>query len=183
MDNNFIKLKTALYLFLILQLPFSIIARERTDPQTDRDTLLSVARNIIEEAPFCILISLDSTGHPSARIMDPFSPEKDMAIWFGTNKDSRKVLELKNDPRVTLYYQNANGAGYAVIKGNAYLVDDPANKEIYWKNDWNRFYDDQKENFILIKVVPYRLEVLDYMKGIVGDSKTWTVPYIEFKQN
>jgi general stress protein 26 len=138
---------------------------------------------MIEATPYCALITLDVNGHPAARTMDPFPPEENMVIWFGTNKDSRKVQEVKKDSRVSLFYEDSRGVGYVLIKGNAFLVDDPVKKKVYWKDEWNQFYSDSKENFTLIKVVPYRLEILDYTKGIVGDSKTWTVPYIEFKQN
>lgn len=183
MDKKLNTLKIVLCLVLILQLPVTVIAQESVNPSFNRDTLLTAARKMIELTPYCTLITLDSTGHPAARIMDPFSPEKNMVIWFGTNKNSRKVQEIKKDSRVSLFYEGPNGVGYVLIKGNAYLVDDPVKKETYWKNEWAQFYDNQKENFTLIKVVPYRLEILDYTKGIFGDSKTWTVPYVELKQN
>ena len=180
MENIFKKLRTALYIFLFLQLSLPVIAQERINQQYNRDTLLTAARNIIAEVPYCTLITLDTTGHPSARIMDPFPPEKNMDIWLGTNKYSRKVRQIKKDSRVTLFYEAPNGAGYVLIKGKAYLVDDPVKKKTYWKNEWDRFYSDQKEEFILIKVIPHRLELLDYKNGIVGNFKTWAVPYVGF---
>ncbi len=180
MDN---KLKIVLYIFLVFQLPISVVAQEGINSQLNRDTLLTAARNVVESIPNCTLITVDTTGHPTARIMDPFPPEENMEIWLGTNKNSRKVQEIKKDSRVTLYYEIPNGVGYVLIKGNANLVDDPVKKKTYWKSEWSQFYDEEKESFILIKVVPYKLEILDYRKGIVGDPQTWKIPYVEFKQN
>ena len=33
-------------------------------------------------------------------------------------------------------------------------------------------YKDRKENYLLIKVIPKKLEVLDYKHGIFGNKKT-----------
>ena len=112
--------------------------------------------------------------------MDPFPPTKNMTVWLGTNINSRKVSEIHNDSRVTLYYEAPNGGGYVVIQGNAFLIDDPDNKEKYWKEEWDAFYPDKNSTFTLIKVVPKKLEIIYYKHGISSSSKTWTVPHLEF---
>lgn len=112
--------------------------------------------------------------------MDPFSPDDDMVVWLGTNINSNKVRQIRNDSRVTLYYAGPNGTGYVLIKGNAYIIDDSSKKRTYWKKEWEQFYSKDKANYTLIKVVPSKLEILDFRKGIIGDPETWTVPFIEF---
>jgi general stress protein 26 len=73
-----------------------------------------------------------------------------------------------------------DGGGYVVIKGNAYLIDDPDKKEKYWKEEWDDFYPDNKSNYTLLKVIPKKLEMIYYKHGITGSSATWAVPHIEF---
>jgi len=136
---------------------------------------------MMEAVRYCALITLDSTGHPDARTMDPFLPDEDMVIWFGTNINSRKVKQINNDSRVTLYYQAPNEAGYVVIKGQAYIVQDSLKKQTYWKKEWGRFYPEDKSNYTLIKVNPEKLEVIDYQHGFFGDSITWDVPFVKFQ--
>ena len=158
-----------------------IYAQENQSAQYDRDTLITAARNMMMTKRYCALITLDESGQPQARTMDPFPPEESLVVWLGTNLNSRKVKEIRNDSRTTLYYDNPNGAGYVVLKGHASLVDDPEKKNLYWKKEWERFYSDQRTNYILIKVVPDELEILDYKHGITGDSKTWAVPTVHMK--
>ncbi len=179
-SDRFTGVKSTLYLVIILIFPLGVLAQENELPIYDRDTLITAAREIIAAARYCALITLDESGHPQVRTMDPFSPEGELIIWFGTKSNSRKVNEIRNDHRTTLYYEAPNGAGYVVIKGHASLVDDPDKKLKYWKKEWDRFYPDKNENYILIKVVPDKLEVVDYKHGITGASKTWAVPYTEF---
>ena len=131
-------------------------------------------------ARFCALITIDSTGSPDVRTMDPFEPDENMVIWLGTNRNSRKVREIRNNPKVNLFYTKNKGFGYVSIKGIAKLVDDKAKKSVLWKEEWKNFYDQHKENYILIKVIPEKLELLNYKKGIKGDKRTWKTPAVEF---
>ena len=102
------------------------------------------------------------------------------SIWMGTNRETRKVQDLRQDPRVLLYYQDPSGAGYVTVEGTARLVDDAAEKERRWKDEWAPFYPDRDATYLLIAVTPIRLEVVNYRIGVVGDSATWRVPAVEF---
>lgn len=168
--------KPIIYLAIILLCPLGIWAQENQLSNYNRDTLITV-KEIMASTRYCALITLDESGHPQVRTMDPFLPEEDMIVWFGTNSNSRKVKEIRNDSTTTLYYEAPNGTGYVVIKGHAYLVDDPNKKLKYWKKEWDSFYSDNKVSYILIKVIPNKLEIVDYKHGIKGASKTWAVPY------
>ena len=168
-------------LVIIIQFPLTAFAQEN-DVIFNRDTLITVARKMMETARYCALITLDETGYPAARTMDPFLPDDNMVVWLGTNLNSKKVVDIKKDSRVALYYQSPNGAGYVLIKGQAQLVDDTIKKQIYWKKEWSRFYSEEKSNYILIKVIPDKLKLLDYQHGMLGDKNTWAVPFVEFKQ-
>jgi general stress protein 26 len=181
--NQQIIAETIIYLTIILLLPAVVCAQQNHLSNNDRDTLITAAKEIMSATRYCALITLDEEGHPHARKMDPFLPEEDMVVWLGTNSNSRKVKEILNDSRATLYYEAPNEAGYVVIKGHAYLVDDPEKKLRYWKKEWEPYYSDQKADYILIKLIPDKLEILDYKHGIIGDSKTWEVPIIDFKSN
>ncbi len=170
-----------LFSFLILTYSVTIFAQDDQKSGYNPDSLLKAAREMISDVRFCALITLDEKEHPQARTMDPFPPDSDMVVWFGTNINSRKVREIKNNSKATLYYQHEEGAGYVILKGNAYWVDNPKLKLKYWKSEWEDFYPESKDNYTLIKFVPSQLEIVDYMHNIVGDTITWAVPNLELK--
>ncbi len=124
--------------------------------------------------------SLDENNLPMVRTMDPFPPESDFTVWFGTNAKSRKVNQIKTNPNVTLYYLDKDASGYVVIHGKAQLVDDDKEKEKHWKVEWESFYPNKSEDYLLIKVTPLRMEVLSTTRGITGDPKTWQTPVVIF---
>ncbi len=128
----------------------------------------------------CALITVDDEGRPRVRVMDPFEPEPDFTIWFGTNPKSRKVDQIKNNPKVTLYYLENNNAGYVMIQGTAELVNDKTEKETRWKNEWEAFYPNKPHDYLLIKVTPNWMEVVSYTHNIIGDPETWEPPKVVF---
>lgn len=145
------------------------------------EDLIRTAKEIMNAVNTCVLITLDEDGAPRARIMDPFPPEDDLTVWFGTNPESRKVDQIRSDPRVTLFYQDSDESGYVVIQGSAVLINDPEEKEQHWKPEWTGFYPNRPDDYLLIRVSPERMELVSYSRGLVGDPVTWEPPSVRFE--
>lgn len=171
---------TAIIPVLLLVLSQSSYGQNSIPSEAAEKALLVAAREIMTDAGTCALITLDEENNPLVRVMDPFLPEKDFTVWFGTNPASRKVDNINRNPIVTLYYLDSDASGYVVIHGNARLVDDPAEKEKHWKVEWEAFYPDNPEGYMLIKVSPVWMEVISYSRGITGDPVTWQPQRISF---
>ncbi len=172
-----------LFLFtfcIIIFTPLNILSQDAEVNDTTREKLIIAAREIIDASGTCAFITLDDKSIPMARIMDPFPPESDFTVWFGTNAESRKVDQIKNNPNVTLYYQDSDASGYVVIHGTAQIIDDQKEKQERWKDAWEAFYPNNREGYLLIKVSPDWMEILSYSRGIVGDSITWQTPIVRF---
>lgn len=145
------------------------------------DRILATAREVAEAAGLCTLITLDETGHPQARIMDPFPPEADFTVWLATNSGTRKVAQLATDERATLFYFDEEGIGYLTLLGTARIVRDPAEKARHWKGGWADFYEDEHrgEDFVLIRFEPYRLEVMSLAHDVASDPRGWKPAIVE----
>lgn len=155
-----------------------------TTADAQRQQLLTAAREIVQAARYCAVITVDATGRAQARTVDAFPPEEGMVVWFATNPKSRKVAQIKKDPRVTLYYFNSEspGLGYVTLLGRARLVEDKAEKQKRWKAEWGALWPDRDASYLLVEVTPERLEVVSPKHGISGDPVTWTPPAIDFRQ-
>jgi len=144
----------------------------------NRDTVLVAAREIIKETTYCALVTIDSTGQPQVRTMNPFPANDELITWFATSRTSRKVREIKNNPKVCVYYANHLSAkGYVNITGTAEVIDDKEllikMKRDYWENipNWQNI-------FVLIKIVPKTIEVINYKHGLNNDPETFRAPSI-----
>lgn len=172
-----------LFFPVLFILPFLSFSQDTETLDHSNNKLVSVAREIMTSAGTCALITLDDEGRARVRAMDPFTPEEDLIVWFGTNSNSRKVDQIKKDPRVTLYYLDADASGYVMIYGIAELVDDQKEKEKRWKKEWDAFYPNKAENYLLIKVSPIWMEVSSTPRGIFSDTITWQPPIVIFDPN
>lgn len=144
-----------------------------------KDSLLVAAREIISQTNYCGLVTVDETGQPQIRTMNPFPLKDEFVIWFATSRSSRKVQELKNNPRVCVYYADHVAAkGYVNITGNAEVIDD---KELLvkMKRDYWEGIPDWQNIFVLIRIVPKTLEVINYKHGLNNDPKTFRAPSTE----
>lgn len=145
-----------------------------------RAQLLSAARDVMSAAPFVAFATVDEQGRPAVRAMDALAPDGDLIVWFATNPRSRKVGQLRADPRVALHYLDADGPGYVTLNGVARLVEDPAQKAGRWKESWTPFYADRDASVILIEVTPLWLEVVSVPHGANGDPDDWRADIVEF---
>ena len=107
-----------------------------------------------------------------------------MVVWMATTPASRKVAEIRKDPRVTLSCFDPNSMAYATLLGRAALVSDPSEKAKRWKDDWAKIYKDRNrgDDYLLIRVMPIRLDVSSEAEGLKHDPTTWRAVVVEFRQ-
>jgi general stress protein 26 len=146
----------------------------------NRDTILVAAREIINKTTYCALVTIDSTGQPQIRTMNPFPVTDGFIIWFATSRSSRKAREIKSDPRVCVYYaDHITAIGYVNITGTAEVIDD---KELLMKmkRDYWDGIPDWQSKFVLIRVMPKTIEVINYKHGLNNDPVTFRAPSIVY---
>ena len=80
---------------------------------------------------------------------------------------------------MTLYYSNHGTAiGHVALAGHAELTDDMTEIQKRKRAYWDQAFPGLK-NLTLIKVIPERLEVLNYKAGLNNDPETFRVPSID----
>jgi general stress protein 26 len=148
-----------------------------------RAQILDAARDLMQAARYCTFVTVDEEGQPRARVVDPFPPETDMTVWMATKAATRKVAQIRKNPRATLLCFDGTKKGYVTLLGTAAVVDDPVEKAKRWKPEWKDFYDDENrgKDYVLIRLKPTRLEVLSPAHGLGNDPRTWLPPSLEIE--
>lgn len=140
----------------------------------DESKILSAARAIIAEDSNCALITIDAEGRPRARTVKASAPDEDMTIWIATRPSTRKVKQIQQNDKVTLYFNDDAKSSYVSVMGRATLHDDLATKEaksFFDKSSLKKFWPNYPDNYVLIKVVPTWIEVMGH--GVEGHPETW----------
>jgi general stress protein 26 len=175
------KRRTEALLVALLALTAPALAGQAGDtkPTPDRAALVAAAREIMAAQTYCALITLDEAGRPQVRTMNPFPPDENMVVWMATNTHSRKARQIRRDARVTLYYSNhATAIGYVALSGRAELTEDAAEIQKRKRAYWDQAFPGL-QNLTLIKVVPERLEVVNYKAGLHNDPGTFKAPEVD----
>lgn len=146
----------------------------------NRDTVILAAHEIMSETTYCGLVTVDSLGQPQIRTMNPFPVKEDLIIWFATARTSRKIREIKNNPKVCVYFaDHINAKGYVNINGTATVIDD---KELLvkMKRDYWNGIPGWQDIFVLIRIVPKSLEIINYKHALNNDPRTFKAASISF---
>jgi general stress protein 26 len=140
-----------------------------------RATVVQAAREVTAKARYCSMITVGLDGELQARVVDPFAPEDDLEIWIGTNRQTRKVAEVKKDPRTTLVCFDPGDQAYVTWIGRSDVVDDPTDKARHWKTEWTAFYKDGYggPEYLLIRFRPRRIEIVSPSHKLMNDPVTW----------
>ena len=135
----------------------------------------AAAFDVMRAARYCTLITIGADGQPQARIVDPLIAESEGSIWIATNPLTRKVEEIKRDPRVTLMFFSAAANEYVTVHARANVVTDEARKAAHWKAEWKPFYKEQTNgaDFMLFELKPFRFEISSPRHKLNNDSTTW----------
>lgn len=145
-----------------------------------RDSIIFAGQELMKQSSYCALITIDSTGLPQARTMNPFPAGDDFVIWFATSRTSRKVKDIRHNPNVCVYWSDhVNTNGYVSVNGTAEVIDDKKllveKKRAYW--DGIKGWQDQ---FVLIRIVPKSMIVVNYKHNLINDPNTFGAPGIQF---
>jgi general stress protein 26 len=99
----------------------------------------------------------------------PVSPivEEDMSIWVTTFGNSRKVKQIKQNPKICLaFVEQPNGDRAAIVVGEAEIIPDMEQKKRVWKLatfDLSQYFTKgpESEEFCLLKIIPQKIEWRD----------------------
>jgi hypothetical protein len=79
---------------------------------------------------------------------------------------------------VSVYYaDHVNAKGYVNITGKAEVIDD-RDLLIKMKRDYWEGMVNWKEVFVLIRIVPETIEVINYKHGLNNDPVTFRAPHL-----
>jgi general stress protein 26 len=141
---------------------------EKEAPKLEASLILDTVRETITAAAFCFMISIGENGLPNARLMQPYPPEADLTIWLGASSISRKVQELRKDPRTVLAYQYLEENAYVTMYGRVVLSTDLELRQRYWRESWIDFFPGgpESDDYMLIQFKPGRIEAMNFTRHI-----------------
>jgi len=115
---------------------------------------------LLHEFDTATVITRGRTGELHGRPMAVAAVDADGTLWFITNVDSTKVLEIRGDSRAMLALQNSRQ--FVTMNGHFELVSDRAKVEELWKEPYRVWFDGQNDpELVLLRFTPFDAEYWD----------------------
>ena len=123
---------------------------------------------LIEGIEYAMLVTETSSGALRSRPMSARTTDSDLCVWFLTNKDSAKVLEIEENQKVNVSFSRPDDFTFISISGIASVTDDPDKIEEVWTTDAGIWFPDGKDDpdLALIRVQPTDAEFWCPKNGI-----------------
>jgi general stress protein 26 len=101
-----------------------------------------------------------STGELHGRPMAVADVSEDGTLWFITNIDSPKVLEVRDDSRALVSLQSSRQ--FVTMNGHLELIADRAKVDKIWKEAYRLWFDGQDDpELVLLRFTPFDAEYWD----------------------
>lgn len=155
---------------LVRRLALRLRRWARGRARTGVGPVLGAARATMRRVRYCVLATAGDDG-VDARALQPFPPAEDLTVWMGTSPRSRKVAQLRRDPRATLVYEDDGRGACVVLAGRAEIVDALEERSRrFMALHWAFFPDGPAgDDYVLLRFVPERVEVWDSGRRITPE--------------
>ena len=106
------------------------------DPTTQMEVrrdeaAVAKVHDMISKTQFAMMGTYDAAGNAHSRPMAAIKHEGDK-LWFFARDDSRKISELRHDPRVLVDYADGSDQNYVSIVGRVQIRRDPSLVHELW---------------------------------------------------
>ncbi|MBS7809429.1 pyridoxamine 5'-phosphate oxidase family protein [Roseococcus pinisoli] len=110
-------------------------------------------RELIKDIGFVMLVTTDQEGSLSSRPMAVMAVEGDK-VWFFTDANSPKTMEIGRDHEVLLACANPSGQAFVSVSGRARVLQDEAKQKELWSEGARLWFPKghKSENLALIEV-------------------------------
>ncbi|WP_457418801.1 pyridoxamine 5'-phosphate oxidase family protein [Roseateles sp. P5_E7] len=123
--------------------------------------------DMVKAGNSCFFCTLGMSLQLHARPMTVTEVEDGGVLWFFTEVDSLKNVELDRDPRVTLFFKEGDNSGHLKLDGSATLVTDPATIHRLWSPKMRAWFTEGENDprIGLLRVDPISGEYWDNRHG------------------
>jgi len=138
---------------------------------SDKQKIVSITKN---NSLHAYLATCDG-DQPRVRPVSPIV-EDDMSVWITTYSTSRKIKQLRQNPKICLaFVEQPSGDKAATIIGEAKIVSDMAQKKRVWKLaafDLSEHFPNgpESDEFCVLRIAPKRIE---WRESWTGPSKIY----------
>ncbi len=95
---------------------------------------------LVERSQIGMLGTNSEEGHPHIKAMIKAEAEDLKRVWFSTNTSSRRVAQLRQDSRASVYFVDFDQWMGLMLVGEVEVLRDAASRKRLWHDGDERYY-------------------------------------------
>lgn len=106
----------------------------------ENNNILKKCERLVRRSLLAVLTTLDKNNVPNTRALLKAKNEGISRIWLTTNTSSRKVNEIKENTKRSVYFYTRIPFRGITLQGNIRIVDDMEQKQKFWRKSYIQYY-------------------------------------------
>jgi len=95
---------------------------------------------LVERSGIALVGSKGEDGHPWIKAMLKMETEDLKTVWFSTNTASKRVSQLRADPRACVYFVDFSDWMGLMLIGEVELLTDSESRKRLWRDGYEQYY-------------------------------------------
>jgi len=95
---------------------------------------------LVERSGIALVGSNGEDGHPWIKAMLKMETEDLKTVWFSTNTASKRVSQLRADPRACVYFVDFSDWMGLMLIGEVELLTDSESRKRLWRDGYEQYY-------------------------------------------
>ncbi|MBN1362254.1 MAG: pyridoxamine 5'-phosphate oxidase family protein [Sedimentisphaerales bacterium] len=137
---------------------------------SERQDVRETSLHLIATVPVCGFTTLDADGYPHTTTMYNLrcaaeypslvdlhaAEDNDFCIYLATANQSAKMARLKANPKVSLYFSDADQFISLMLGGDIEVIEDQTVKDRVWQEGWTMYFPSGRQGpeYGVIKLAP-----------------------------
>lgn len=110
------------------------------------NTALEQSLALVNNAQIALLTTYGAKGFPVTRAMLKMENEGLETIWFSTNTSSKKVTQLRINPKASVYFFDSQTYSGVLLLGTVEILQDAESRTRLWRPGFEKYYPQGKND-------------------------------------
>ena len=98
------------------------------------------ALKLVEKCTIGMLGTINEEGYPNIKAMIKVETEGLKIVWFSTNTSSKRISQLRNNPKSCVYFHDEKNFKGLMLVGEIEILTDQKSRERLWKEGCEIYY-------------------------------------------
>lgn len=131
------------------------------------ETILKSLR-LIDRSFTAVLGTISEDGTPQLKAMIKTASDGLREFWFCTNTSSKRVNQIKSNPKTCLYFYDEKSFEGLMLTGNAEVSYDDTMRKVFWNDNMKIYYPQgySDPDYALIKFTAEKGNFYNNLKNV-----------------